>query len=96
MLPGLLPGDVPEAAVLEELGVSAAAAELDVLEGLSNEEALQARQVVSALKLSKQELAEHILPEVGWRGKGRGAEGEGGTEDGKTGPRARPKGGGQL
>jgi hypothetical protein len=57
-------GDVPEAAVLESLGVASGPAERDVLEGLPNEEAVQARQVVAALKLSKQELAEHILPEV--------------------------------
>jgi hypothetical protein len=57
-------GDVPEAAVLESLGVATGPAERDVLEGLPNEEALQARQVVAALKLNKQELAEHILPEV--------------------------------
>jgi 30S ribosomal protein 3 len=56
-------GDVPEAAVLESLGVATGPAERDVLEGLPNEEALQARQVVAALKLNKQELAEHILPE---------------------------------
>jgi hypothetical protein len=55
---------VPEALVLEDLGAATGPAERDVLEGLSNEEALQARQVVAALKLSKQELAEHILPEV--------------------------------
>jgi hypothetical protein len=57
-------GDVPEATVLESLGAASGPAERDVLEGLPNEEALQARQVVAALKLSKQELAEHILPEV--------------------------------
>ncbi|WIA42509.1 hypothetical protein OEZ86_008494 [Tetradesmus obliquus] len=56
-------GDVPEAAVLEDLGVASGPVERDVLEGLPNEEALQARQVVAALKLSKQELAEHVLPE---------------------------------
>ncbi|KAF6260226.1 plastid and cyanobacterial ribosomal protein-domain-containing protein [Scenedesmus sp. NREL 46B-D3] len=56
-------GDVPEAAVLESLGAATGPAERDVLEGLPNEEALQARQVVAALKLSKQELEEHILPE---------------------------------
>jgi hypothetical protein len=55
---------VPEATILEELGAASGPAERDVLEGLPNEEALQARQVVAALKLSKQELAEHILPEV--------------------------------
>jgi 30S ribosomal protein 3 len=56
-------GDVPEAEVKEDLGVLPLnATERDVLEGLSNEEAVTARQVVSALKLSKQELEEHILP----------------------------------
>lgn len=50
--------------MLEDLGVASGPVERDVLEGLPNEEALQARQVVAALKLSKQELAEHVLPEV--------------------------------
>jgi hypothetical protein len=63
----------------EDLGVLPMdAVEHDVLESLSNDEAIQARQVVAALKLSKQELQEHLLPEVGAGsrgGEGRGGEG---------------------
>ena len=52
--------------VTEDLGVLPInAADRDVLEGLSNEDAITARRVVDAMKLSKQELEEHILPEVG-------------------------------
>lgn len=57
-------GDVPEAQVVEDLGVVPAGAdEPDVLEGLSNDEAVKARKVVGALKLSREELADHVLPE---------------------------------
>jgi 30S ribosomal protein 3 len=57
-------GDLPEGEMKEDLGVLPMdAVEHDVLESLSNDEAIQARQVVAALKLSKQELQEHLLPE---------------------------------
>eukprot|EP00775_Hariotina_reticulata_P001251 gene1251-1591_t len=56
--------DLPEGEVKEDLGVLPMdAVEHDVLEKLSNDEAVQARQVVAALKLSKQELQEHLLPQ---------------------------------
>jgi len=57
-------GEVPEAAVVAELGRKPLnSGPKDVLEGLSNEEAIAARRVVKGLKLSKEELGQELLPE---------------------------------
>jgi len=58
-------GEVPEAAVVAELGRKPLdAGQKDVLESLSNDEAIAARRVVKGLKLSKDELGQELLPEV--------------------------------
>eukprot|EP00879_Flechtneria_rotunda_P000956 GHRR01001089.1.p1 GENE.GHRR01001089.1~~GHRR01001089.1.p1 ORF type:complete len:343 (+),score=148.46 GHRR01001089.1:153-1181(+) len=54
---------VPDAEVVEDLGEVPVSSQRHVLDKLSNDEAVQARQVVAALKLSKEELQGHILPE---------------------------------
>lgn len=57
-------GDVPEAALIEELGAASLDAQRrDVLAGLSNDEAVAARKVVRALKLDREELQQQVLPE---------------------------------
>ena len=47
----------------------------DVLERLSNEEAIKARKVIGQLKLSQEEMAEGLLPQVGGKGVGGGRAG---------------------
>lgn len=57
-------GDVPDAPVVAELGRKPLNyGPKDVLESMSNDEAIAARRVVKGLKLSKDELGQELLPE---------------------------------
>lgn len=63
------PDAISEIEVLEETGPKPYLADEDMssdpLSGMDNAEAVEALKVVKALKLSKQELAEGLVPEVG-------------------------------